>query len=542
MKRNTNNEIEPPRKRVQCGVSIDDDIKLFMYTLNVWTETDYKNKSEVNLRDFIQVYGELNNFNDLNKNFINHKDLEVNNEMIAKINTIVEKLDEIYHDKVEEYYRIWDKMKCTYGDLSKYYYIGGEYIININDEPICGVVIEKKDCNGIFRYYSVIFQYQYYSTIDKNYAHKTYEITYPYTNDTYDVSNFKIMTEEMKIKLQSRGEKYAKYCTSYHHVNYNGYIYNRVWYGYQKLLTCGRIMIDNEYYNKSEFSNNEKRKDIQYYQLEPFLGCYDLTTHRKWGLCSVEHVTDINHNDNAFDCLNINKEFHLNNMKEISLKNFIRDLVKNKHKVDFNDIIQGKSCGMIFLLYGPPGVGKTLMAESTAEVLHIPLYYLTAGELGDNPHTLENNLNKTLELSKRWNSIILIDEADVFLERRNDNITKNAIVSIFLKLLESYNGIIFLTSNKIQNIDSAILSRLSLAVEFKNLTNADQYEIWTKQLEIAKINNIDINKLSGYNLNGRQIKNIIKLSQCAAIGQNAECTTELMESICIYFNKHHNPS
>ena len=53
------------------------------------------------------------------------------------------------------------------------------------------------------------------------------------------------------------------------------------------------------------------------------------------------------------------------------------------------DVIDGKGEGSIFLLHGPPGVGKTLTAEAIAELLHKPLYTVSMG-LGTNPESLES--------------------------------------------------------------------------------------------------------------------------------------------------------
>lgn len=49
-------------------------------------------------------------------------------------------------------------------------------------------------------------------------------------------------------------------------------------------------------------------------------------------------------------------------------------------------------------MHGPPGVGKTLTAEATAESLHKPLYMVNIGELGSNPSELEHKLKAILEI------------------------------------------------------------------------------------------------------------------------------------------------
>ena len=92
-----------------------------------------------------------------------------------------------------------------------------------------------------------------------------------------------------------------------------------------------------------------------------------------------------------------------------------------------------------------------------------PLYYLSAGELGtSSPDSGESNLKRVLDLAQRWNAVVLLDEADVFLARRNNvNIARNALVSVFLRNLEYYQGILILTTNLITQCDPAFESTWS---------------------------------------------------------------------------------
>ena len=49
----------------------------------------------------------------------------------------------------------------------------------------------------------------------------------------------------------------------------------------------------------------------------------------------------------------------------------------------------------------------------------------------------------------RWEAVLLLDEADVFLEARSTHdLERNKLVSIFLRVLEYYEGILFLTTNR----------------------------------------------------------------------------------------------
>lgn len=125
----------------------------------------------------------------------------------------------------------------------------------------------------------------------------------------------------------------------------------------------------------------------------------------------------------------------------------------------FDDIIEGKGQGLIGLLAGTPGCGKTLTAEAVAEITHKPLYAVSAGELGTTPDHVESKLTEVLDLAQLWDAVLLLDEAEVFLQQRNAvDINRNALVSIFLRQLEYYKGIMILTTNMAEQVDRAFES------------------------------------------------------------------------------------
>src|ERR1700743_47845 len=75
--------------------------------------------------------------------------------------------------------------------------------------------------------------------------------------------------------------------------------------------------------------------------------------------------------------------------------------------------------------------------ESVAEFTKSPLYTISAGELGADPAEMEKSLSRILRLCTVWDAVLLLDEADVFLEERSlHDLGRNALVSIFLRLLE----------------------------------------------------------------------------------------------------------
>lgn len=181
---------------------------------------------------------------------------------------------------------------------------------------------------------------------------------------------------------------------------------------------------------------------------------------------------------------------------------------------------------MIGLLAGPPGAGKTLTAEAVAEIARRPLYTLSSGELGESSESVQKKLNEVLEITEAWGAVLLLDEADVFLAKRDDaNLTRHAITSIFLRQLEYYQGIMLLTTDRMDSIDGAFQSRLRFCFEYTELSIAAREQIFHSFLEkikaagghVVDVSDEDVRELSKLPLNGRQIKNVMSISQAVAL-------------------------
>ncbi|KAF2224382.1 hypothetical protein BDZ85DRAFT_234813 [Elsinoe ampelina] len=152
-----------------------------------------------------------------------------------------------------------------------------------------------------------------------------------------------------------------------------------------------------------------------------------------------------------------------------------------------DSFISGKGRGLVFLLHGPPGVGKTSTAECISIQTKLPLYQLTSGNLGVLPDDIERRLEKHFALAAKWGCILLLDEADVFLQQRHQAQLKiNAIVSVFLRQLEYYPGILFLTTNRVGDIDRAFMSRIHMAVQYEPFSLKTTLKIYKMQLRILE--------------------------------------------------------
>ena len=181
----------------------------------------------------------------------------------------------------------------------------------------------------------------------------------------------------------------------------------------------------------------------------------------------------------------------------------------------FGDLIAGKHGGIVVLAAGNPGVGKTLTAEVYAEHTERPLYVLELGELGTNASEVETNLQKVFSRVSRWNAVLQFDECEIFLSERGTDLERSAIVGIFLRLLDYYQGILFLTTNRCDVLDHAVLSRVMLKLEYPDLDMAARQTIWQSMFEAAGLELVDgsIEELAKIEMNGRQIRNLTRLTK-----------------------------
>ncbi|KAJ4484206.1 P-loop containing nucleoside triphosphate hydrolase protein [Lentinula edodes] len=319
------------------------------------------------------------------------------------------------------------------------------------------------------------------------------------------------------------------------------------WY---KINSYGRVMIDpiafrrfepNRKFNSSVYRRLDRSviTDEQFMICNPVVYgfCFGI---KKWGGFAMDRLQDVEWSDDLFNFLVLGQK------QKMLISALVRQHVTDDNQ--FDDFVQGKGKGLVGLLSGRPGCGKTLTAEAIAEKTHRALYVVSAGELGTHPKEVDERLTLILQLAQTWHAVLLLDEAEVFLQRRDfTDLARNALVSIFLRQLEYYHGVLILTTNMINHIDPAFESRIHFSIQYPDLDFDARKLIWktffTKVMDQSKfISPEDLDRLAGYQLNGRQIKNMVGSAQAIALDRNAPLTVEHVDTVLDVVNSWNSES
>lgn len=456
----------------------------------------------------IELYFLYNSIKDLRTNYKN----KYNN---YETKLILNFIEELFKEKYNKMDMMIKENKIDYNSLWYYFdNTGVIYNIKFYDTKICMKYeyfeYVKGDENRFMMFGKVLY-FEKGSIKEGYHAYSIKKFNGTRSIDSFKINTYENISDDDKKTYINYGKIVEKMSNkiSYMYLKGNQYVLEK------HIVTCirdNRVIVDSEGLDK--FDNkpfnfeliknmDEEMNDEHYSIIIPFVGVYSMGTNKCWGMSHVKDLTSVKYQSDSFDYL----------VLEENKKSILKGLIKC-HRKDLYDFIEGKGQGMIFLLNGPPGVGKTLTAEATSEFLERPLYNVNVGDLGTNPEVMEGIMERIIEYCERWGAIILIDEADIFLEEREfSNIIRNALVSTFLKFLEFNKGIMFLTTNRLKSLDEAVKSRVNMFISYSALNYNSRKNVWNS---IIKKWNLDIpekyiNQVSEYKLNGREIRNYMRL-------------------------------
>ena len=282
---------------------------------------------------------------------------------------------------------------------------------------------------------------------------------------------------------------------------------------------------DDEFEEDEPTRDTYKTKEEQEIEIpiHTYVVVFDLARHLRLS-CHVNYLTEY-----VYDKTLSEKLVLPNDVKQL-----VQILIEHKEG-GFKDIIQNKAGGAIVLLSGKAGTGKTLTAEVFAESKEKPLYSVQASQLGIEVADLERELMEVLKRTARWKAILLLDEADVYVHSRGNDLNQNAIVGVFLRVLEYHSSILFMTTNRPDIVDDAIASRCIARIDYVYPDKEQQKQIWRILADSsgfklsAQVIDDFVEKNNNYS--GRDIKNLLKLANLKANAINKEIDVEIIEYV-----------
>ncbi|KAK4168563.1 hypothetical protein QBC43DRAFT_309121 [Cladorrhinum sp. PSN259] len=284
-------------------------------------------------------------------------------------------------------------------------------------------------------------------------------------------------------------------------------------------------------------------RDLFFHIIGPTIPAFILSE-RRWGRVLLSGLSEVKPDQDAFKYLVLDPEIKL------TVKAMIGKFASQDGKLTPwpSDFVKNKGEGRIFLLHGSPGVGKTCTAECAAELARRPLLALTSGDISTSmsASAVEGALNYFLKLGERFGALVLLDEADVYLEqRRTRDLRRNGLVSIFLRALEYYRGVLFLTTNRVEAFDDAFTSRIHVTLHYKRLGDQERTRIWMhnfERLERDSNNKVFIPQstkefafespsMRALRWNGREIRNALQTAVALA---ETEALENALETITVH--------
>lgn len=155
---------------------------------------------------------------------------------------------------------------------------------------------------------------------------------------------------------------------------------------------------------------------------------------RKYVAADVSKLRIISPQEGVFEELEIPKNYK-RLVRGLVSEHFEKKSLEKKMRASgveafTQDLIGGKGKGLVILLHGAPGVGKTATAEAIASDFCKPLFIITSGDIGTDSRITHLQLKWYFYLANRWNCILLLDEADVFLTQRSSyDLARSSLVS-----------------------------------------------------------------------------------------------------------------
>ncbi|KAG1803153.1 hypothetical protein EV424DRAFT_338779 [Suillus variegatus] len=310
------------------------------------------------------------------------------------------------------------------------------------------------------------------------------------------------MTPEIRRRLTERGRKYAS-LAGFHYKLYRGrrIIVDRLaWntFGYKHTGDTPFPFPRLQDRSKPRDNNNIPPVPEDDIALLPrsVLG-FDIER-KLWSFSKVDEIEPIRFNENAW--------------KHVVLDESSKDVIEGVvGAFDFSEeaMADEEQSGLVILLHGPSGTGKTATVEAIAEHFKRPLDSLSVYPLPLDTTLLVDTLTSRLDVARLWNSIVLIEAGDILMQtqRHEPIMEEHNRISTILDFFERRRCIVFVTA---RTTCTAYMSHFAITIQYPELDGDSRQTMWSNMLseEADNISRRDIEELSRVAVNGRAMRNI----------------------------------
>ncbi|CAN5453722.1 hypothetical protein BH10PSE4_BH10PSE4_13200 [soil metagenome] len=193
--------------------------------------------------------------------------------------------------------------------------------------------------------------------------------------------------------------------------------------------------------------------------------------------------------------------------------------------------------GVRALFSGPSGSGKTLAAQLVAAELGKDLYRIDlAAAVSKYIGETEKNLDRAFAAAEDLDAMLLLDEGDALMARRTDvgnanDRYANLETNFLLQRIESFRGVLLVTTNGAERIDKAFARRMDVVVPFRAPDEARRYEILERHLGAHSASDDLLQEIAcRCALSGGQLRNVALHARLLALSGDRALDDEALRS------------
>ncbi len=195
-------------------------------------------------------------------------------------------------------------------------------------------------------------------------------------------------------------------------------------------------------------------------------------------------------------------------------------------------LAQGNA-GVRALFSGASGTGKTLAARLLAASLGKDLYRVDlAATVNKYIGETEKNLDRAFAAAEELDVVLLLDEGDALMAGRTDvgssnDRYANLETNFLLQRIESFDGILLVTSNAADRIDKAFSRRMDVVIHFRPPDEWRRYDILKLHLVGEEVDDDWLQQMAcRCALSGGQLRNIVGHARLLALEEGGSMRTE----------------